>query len=148
MTTSMHMWIGVCLCSGRESVADPSVLHMASIVVKMLDNQPLLGRSPRVSLLEEKLLFSLFIKTPVGDLTDCRHTHRGSLILSRINLELCRFKQTFVWWPQMICIQELGAIIKAQTDRKLFILNSTVIQNIWVKSYLSLPSLSDSIIVH
>lgn len=33
MTTSMHMWIGVCLCSGREPVADPSVLHMASIVL-------------------------------------------------------------------------------------------------------------------
>lgn len=40
MTTSMHMWICVCLYSGREPVADPSVLHMASIVVKMLDNQP------------------------------------------------------------------------------------------------------------
>lgn len=92
----MHMWIGVCLCSGREPAADPSVLHMASIVVKMLDNRPLPGRSPRVSLLEEKLLVSLFIKTPVGDRTDCRHTHRGSLTLSRINLELCRFKQTFV----------------------------------------------------
>lgn len=46
MTASMHMWIGVCLCSGREPVADPSVLHMASIVVKMLDNRPLPGRSP------------------------------------------------------------------------------------------------------
>lgn len=33
MTTSMHMWIGVCLCSGREPVADPSVLHMAIIVL-------------------------------------------------------------------------------------------------------------------
>lgn len=33
MTASMHMWIGVCLCSGREPVADPSVLHMACIVL-------------------------------------------------------------------------------------------------------------------
>lgn len=31
MTTSMHMWIGVCFCSGRESVADPSVPHMAAL---------------------------------------------------------------------------------------------------------------------
>lgn len=64
MTTSMHMWIGVCLCSGGEPVADPSVLHMASIVVKMLDNYLLSERSPRVLLLREKLLVSLFLKTP------------------------------------------------------------------------------------
>lgn len=64
MTTSMHMWIGVCLCSGGEPVADPSVLHMASIVVKMPDNYPLPERSPRVLLLKEKLLVSLFPQTP------------------------------------------------------------------------------------
>lgn len=64
MTTSMHMWIGVCLCSGGEPMADPSALHMASIVVKMPDNYPLPGRSPQVLLLKEKLLVSLFPQNP------------------------------------------------------------------------------------
>lgn len=52
MTTSMHMWIGVCLCSGRESVADPSVLHMASIVLTIgppAKEEPCRRRSSRAA---------------------------------------------------------------------------------------------------
>lgn len=46
MTTSMHMWIGVCLCSGGEPVADPSVLHMAALSWKCRTIGPSLGEAP------------------------------------------------------------------------------------------------------
>ena len=37
---------------------------------------PLPGRTPQLPLLEEKLLVSLFIETPRGKQTACRHTHK------------------------------------------------------------------------
>lgn len=86
MTTSMHMWIGVCLCSGREPVADPSVLHMASIVLTIgppAREEPRRRRPGRAAQRETVAFTSFFfflIKSPGAEWTACSsRTWRASL---------------------------------------------------------------------